>query len=84
MSTKVLKVFESAEYNEFDLFEGDEKLGYYYEHFVHPETGKKFDSPVFEIYYDNTSDDPEDPDYTTSIIIEDEEEALDFIQNSIY
>ena len=84
MTNKILKVFESAECNEFDLFEGDEKIGYYYEHFVHPETGEKFDSPVFEIYYDNTSDDPENPDYTSSIIIEDEEEALEFIQNSIY
>jgi hypothetical protein len=46
-------------YNVFDIFQNSVKVGYFYEYFVHPETGEKFDSPVYEVYYDNTSDDPE-------------------------
>jgi len=71
-------------YNAFDIFQYSVKVGYYYECFMHPETGEKFDSPVYEVYYDNTSDDPEEPDYCSSVIFDDQDDFEYFVENSIY
>jgi len=72
--------FSSAECNEFDLFNEDKvRIGYYIEHFVHPETLVKFDSPVYEVYYDFEND-----DFAASFVTDDEEEFFDFIDNQIY
>ena len=72
--------FSSAECNEFDLFNEDGvRIGYYLEHFVHPETSEKLDSPVYEVYYDFEND-----DFAASFVTEDEEEFFDFIDNQIY
>jgi hypothetical protein len=74
--------FSSAECNEFDLFNEDNiRIGYYIEHFVHPETSEKLDSPVFEVYYDCADD---EEDFQESAIYDDEEEFFDFIDNQIY
>lgn len=77
---KSVQCFASAECNEFDLFNDDNaRIGYYIEHFVHPETGEKLDSIVYEVYYDFESD-----DFAASFVTDDEEEFFDFIDNQIY
>jgi len=83
-NTTFVQYHESAECNAFDIFQYSEKVGYYYEHLVHPETGEKFDSPVYEVYYDNQSDDPEEPDYCASVVFDDEDDFEYFVENSIY
>jgi hypothetical protein len=76
--------FASKECNTFDIIENSVKIGYYYEHNNSPVTGEKFETPVYEIYYDNQSEDGEEPDFCSSIIIEDMDEAMDFIDNEVF
>ena len=74
--------FSSAKCNEFDLFnENKVRIGYYIQHFVHPETLVNFDSPVYEVYYDCADD---EEDFQASAIYDDEDEFFDFIDNEIY
>ena len=79
---KSVQCFESAECNEFDLFNDENvRIGYYIEHFVNPTTLEKLESAVYEVYYDFEN---EDDDFAASFITDDEEEFFDFIDNQIY
>jgi hypothetical protein len=77
---KVIQTYSDSEYNTFDVFNDDNvMIAYYYEHFVHPETKEKFNTSVFEIYYDY---DMEYEEFTNSEIIDnidDFEETLALI-----
>jgi hypothetical protein len=66
---KVTLTYSDAECKSFDVFNDDNvMIAYYYEHFVHPETKEKFNTSVFEIYYDY---DVEYEEFTNSDIIDD-------------
>lgn len=86
-NTTFVQYHESAECNAFDIFQYSVKVGYYYEYFVHPETFEKFDSPVYEVYYDDQGTD-DFPDYCSSVIFDDLNTARadfeHFVENSIY
>jgi hypothetical protein len=77
---KVIQTYSDSEFKRFDVFSNDDvMIAYYYEHFVHPETKEKFNTSVFEIYYDY---DTEYDEFTTSEIIDnidDFEEKLELI-----
>lgn len=75
-----VKIFASPKCNEYYLFDdANNHVGYYYKHFVNPESLEKLDSPVFEVYYDK-----EDGDFNSSMIFDDEDEFFDFIDNRVY
>ena len=77
---KVTLTYSDEECKSFDVFNDDNvMIAYYYEHFVHPETKEKFNTSVFEIYYDY---DVEYEEFTNSEIIDnidDFEEKLELI-----
>ena len=77
---KVTLTYSDAECKSFDVFNDEGvMIAYYYEHFVHPETKEKFNTSVFEIYYDY---DVEYEEFTNSEIIDnidDFEEKLELI-----
>ena len=53
---KVIQSYSSAECNEFEIFSNDEKISYFVEHFVNPETNERLENTVFEVYYDYDSE----------------------------
>jgi len=85
--TTFVQTYASDAENEFDIFQYSVKVGYYVEYFAHPETGEKFYSPVYEVYYDDQGTD-EEPDYCSSVIFDDLNTARTdfeyFVENSTY
>lgn len=74
----IKKSFSDAEANTFDVIdENDVQVAYYYEHFVHPDTKEKLESPVYEIYYDY---DGEYADYASSFVTEDFQDIEEIIE----
>jgi hypothetical protein len=74
----IKKSFSDAEANTFDIIdENDVQIAYYHEHFVHPDTKEKLESPVYEIYYDY---DAEYDDYATSFVTEDFQDIEEIIE----
>ena len=73
-----VKTFENSDCSEFDIFDGNEKIGYYIKHLVHPIDNVVLDSPVFEMYYDF---DEEFEEFTGLIVADSLEECLEEFWN---
>ena len=66
---EILKSYSDSQCTKFLVIEHNSIVAYYYEHNVHPETGEKFEKPVYEFYYDE-----QDGQFDEILITEDFEE----------
>ena len=74
--TAVIQTYSSAECNEFDVLCDNVRIGYYIEHFNHPETGERLDSTIYEVYYDYDS---EFDECLASMIFDDFDDFAEFM-----
>ena len=72
---KFVKTYEDNNCKEFDIFDNDEKIAYYIEHYNHPITEEKLENTVFEIYYNFDNE-----EFTASAICDTLEEALEYAE----
>jgi len=80
MSIKKVLSFKDNDCIEYDLFNNDNKIGYYVKYNVHPVELTKLDNPVFELYYDYNE---EYDECLSSYIFDDESEFNDFIEREL-
>ena len=73
---KFVKTYEDNNCKEFDIFDNDEKIAYYIEHYNHPITEEKLESTVFEMYYNY---DKEFEECLSSVICDSLEECLEYL-----
>ena len=73
---KFIKTYEDNNCKEFDIFDNDEKIAYYIEHYNHPITEEKLDNTVFEMYYNY---DEEFEECLSSVICDSLEECLEYL-----
>lgn len=73
---KFIKTYEDNNCKEFDIFDNDEKIAYYIEHYNHPITEEKLESSIFEMYYNY---DEEFEECLSSVICDSLEECLEYL-----
>jgi hypothetical protein len=80
MSIKKVLTYKDNDCIEYDLFNNDEKIGYYVKYNAHPVELTVLDNPVFELYYDYNE---EFEEFTSSYIFDNESEFNDFLESEL-